>query len=156
MVQRLEYWRTSVLIIRQNPVLGVGTGDLPTVFEEQYRKMNTNLASQNRLRSHNQYLSITVAFGIVGLVWFLVAMFYPGMKTHNFNNYFYVVFWIIFMISMLTEDTIESQEGVTFYVLFTALLVLGREKPEVSESLIYCEDCVSCADKSKREQFEEV
>jgi hypothetical protein len=60
------------------------------------------------------------------------------------------------MISMLTEDTIESQEGVTFYVLFTALLVLGREKPEVSESLIYCEDCVSCADKSKREQFEEV
>lgn len=156
MVQRLEYWRTSVLIIRQNPVLGVGTGDLPTVFEEQYRKMNTNLATQNRLRSHNQYLSITVAFGIVGLVWFLVAMFYPGMKTHNFNNYFYVVFWIIFIISMLTEDTIESQEGVTFYVLFTALLVLGREKPEVSESLIYCEDCVSCADKSKREQFEEV
>jgi len=135
MVQRFEYWRTSLLIIKQNAVFGVGTGDLPDVFDEQYRKMNTKLAVQYRLRSHNQYLSITVAFGITGLAWFLFAMFYPGIKTGSFNNYFYVVFWIILMLSMLTEDTIESQEGVTFYVLFTALMLLGREKPEPSESL---------------------
>lgn len=135
MVQRFEYWRTSLLIIRQNPLIGVGTGDLPMVFEEQYKKMNTNLANQYRLRSHNQYLSITVAFGIIGSVWFMIVMFYAGIKTRNFNNYFYVIFWIIFMLSMLTEDTIESQEGVTFYVLFTAMMLLGREKTEKSELL---------------------
>jgi hypothetical protein len=135
MVQRFEYWRTSLLIIRQNPLIGVGTGDLPKVFEEQYKKMNTNLANQYRLRSHNQYLSITVAFGIIGSVWFMIVMFYPGIITRNFNNYFYVIFWIIFMLSMLTEDTIESQEGVTFYVLFTAIMLLGREKTEKSELL---------------------
>jgi hypothetical protein len=40
------------------------------------------------------------------------------------------------MISMVTEDTIESQEGVTFYVLFTALMLLGREnKKEEQETL---------------------
>jgi hypothetical protein len=39
------------------------------------------------------------------------------------------------MLSMLTEDTIENQEGVTFYVLFTALMILGREKAEPSELL---------------------
>jgi hypothetical protein len=135
MVQRFEYWRTSLLLIKQNPLIGVGTGDLPDAFEQQYRRMNSNLASQNRLRSHNQYLSIAVAFGIFGLIWFLAVMFYPGIKTRSFNNYFYVVFWIILMVSMLTEDTIESQEGVTFYVLFTALMLLGREKTEESEAL---------------------
>jgi hypothetical protein len=135
MVQRFEYWRTSLLIIGQHPLFGVGTGDLPTAFVEQYQKMDTNLASQNRLRSHNQYLSITVALGIVGITWYLFVMFYPGIKTRNFSNYFYLVFWIIFMISMLSEDTIESQEGVTFYVLLTALMLLGREKTETSESL---------------------
>jgi len=135
MVQRFEYWRTSLLLIRQHPLIGIGTGDLPGAFAEQYQKMNTNLSTQNRLRSHNQYLSITIAFGIIGLAWFIFIMFYPGIKTRNFNNYFYIIFWLIFMISMLTEDTIESQEGVTFYVLFTALLLLGREKPEPSESL---------------------
>ena len=135
MIQRFEYWRTSLLIIRQHPIIGVGTGDLPQVFEDQYIKMNSNLAPQNRLRSHNQYLSITVGFGIIGLAWFMLVMFYPAIKTRNFNNYFYVIFWIIFMISMLTEDTIENQEGVTFYALFTALMILGRDKEESSELL---------------------
>ncbi len=135
MIQRFEYWRTSLLIIRQHPLFGVGTGDVPMAFEEQYNKMNSNLAPQYRLRSHNQYLSITIALGIVGLCWFMFVMFYPGIRTHNFNNYFYVIFWIIFMVSMLTEDTIESQEGVTFYVLFTALMILGREDPKTIESL---------------------
>lgn len=135
MIQRFEYWRTSLLLIKQHPVLGVGTGDLPGAFQQQYQKMNTNLASQNRLRSHNQYLSIAVALGFTGLVWFMFVMFYPGLVTRNFNNYFYFIFWIIFMLSMLTEDTIESQEGVTFYVLFTAIMLLGRDKKESSERL---------------------
>ncbi len=135
MVQRFEYWRTSVLLIRQHPLFGVGTGDLPHAFEEQYSKMHSNLAVQNRLRSHNQYLSITVALGLAGLLWFMIVMFYPGIKTRAFSNYFYLVFWLIFMISMFTEDTIESQEGVTFYVLFTALMLMGREKSETAESL---------------------
>ena len=135
MIQRFEYWRTSLLIIRQHPLIGVGTGDLPQVFEDQYIKMNSNLAPQNRLRSHNQYLSITVGFGIIGLAWFMLVMFYPAIKTRKFNNYFFVIFWIIFMVSMLTEDTIENQEGVTFYALFTALMILGRNKEEPSELL---------------------
>jgi len=135
MVQRFEYWRTSLLIIKQHPFFGVGTGDLPMVFEEQYRTMKSQLAPQNRLRSHNQYLSITVGFGIIGLAWFVFVMLYPGLKTRNFSNYFYVIFWIIFMISMLTEDTIENQEGVTFFAMFMAMMILGRETEEPSESL---------------------
>ncbi len=136
MVQRFEYWRTSLLIIKQHSLFGVGTGDVPAVFKAQYQKMNSNLAPQFRLRSHNQYLSIAVVFGITGLAWFMIAMFYPGIKTRNFNNYFYVIFWVIFMVSMLTEDTIETQEGVTFYVLFTALMILGRQTRESSENLL--------------------
>ena len=135
MIQRFEYWRTSLLLIKQNPLIGVGTGDLPNAFKDQYHKMNTKLAVQYRLRSHNQYLSITIAFGFIGLAWFMIVMFYPGIKTNKFNNYFFVIFWIIIMLSMLTEDTIESQEGVTFYILFTSLMILGRESHETSELL---------------------
>ena len=135
MIQRFEYWRTSLLLIRQHPVFGVGTGDVPQAFEEQYNKMNSNLAPQFRLRSHNQYFSITIALGIFGLIWFLVVMIYPGIITRNFNNYFYVIFWLIMLISMFTEDTIESQEGVTFYAIFTAMMLLGRDQTETNELL---------------------
>jgi hypothetical protein len=125
LVQRLEYWRTSLLLVRQHPAFGVGTGDLPDAFARQYVEMDSHLAPHYRLRSHNQYLSIMVAFGIAGFVWFLFTLIYPGFKTRKFGNYFYLVYWLIVMISMLTEDTIESQEGVTFYILFAAIFLTG-------------------------------
>jgi hypothetical protein len=62
-------------------------------------------------------------------------MVYPAVKTGNFNNYFYVIFWLIMMISMFTEDTIENQEGVTFYAIFTAMMLLGRNQDETNERL---------------------
>jgi hypothetical protein len=135
MVQRFEYWKASLQIIRQHPLFGVGTGDLPAAFEEQYHKMNSGLSSQNRLRSHNQYLSVTVAFGLLGLIWFLFVLVYPGVKTGGFRNYFYLIFWIILMASMLTEDTVESQEGVTFFILYASLMLFAREKTEPREEL---------------------
>jgi hypothetical protein len=135
MVQRFEYWRASYGLIKMHPLAGVGTGDVPAAFQNQYQAMNSHLTIQNRLRSHNQYLSITVAFGLIGLLWFVFVMFYPGIKTRNFRNYFYLVFWLIFMISMFTEDTIENQEGVTFYTVFTTLMLLGREGHEKEEEL---------------------
>jgi hypothetical protein len=128
LIQRLEYWRTSLLLIGQHPLFGVGTGDVPDAFQAQYKKMNSTLDPQYRLRSHNQFLSITVAFGIFGLIWFLFVMVYPMLKTRSYKSYFYMIFWLIFIISLFTEDTIESQEGVTFFAYFTSLLLFALSK----------------------------
>ncbi|MBU2650879.1 MAG: hypothetical protein KKA81_08085, partial [Bacteroidetes bacterium] len=40
LLQRLEYWKASLGIIRGNLIYGVGTGDLPGAFESQYNQMN--------------------------------------------------------------------------------------------------------------------
>lgn len=133
LIQRFEYWRTSLQIIHNHPVVGVGTGDIPEAFRLKYIEMNSQLSPHNRHRSHNQYLSIGVGFGIIGLIWFLFALLYPGIKTKGFNNYFYSIYWIILMVSMLTEDTIESQEGATFFALFTSLMLFSRA--EIGEKI---------------------
>lgn len=136
LIQRLVYWKTSLTLISRHPILGVGTGDVPKAFQDQYRKENSILDPQYRLRSHNQYLSLTVAFGVVGLAWFLFILFYPTLKNRMYQNYFYILFWIIFMISMLTEDTIETQEGVTFYAFFTSLLLFSRQAGPDEQSTV--------------------
>ena len=46
----------------------------------------------------------------------------------GYKNFFYLIFWLIFMISMTTEDTIESQEGVTFYAFFTSFLLFAYKE----------------------------
>jgi len=126
-MQRIEYWKTSWLIIKQHPLIGVGTGDMNIAFEKQYEMMDSPLEPEFRWRSHNQFLSIAVGFGIVGILWFLFALLYPPIKTGRLTDYFYLSFFIIILVSMLSEDTIETQTGVTLFALFTSLFLFGKK-----------------------------
>jgi len=132
-LQRIEYIRASLKIIKNNFWFGVGTGDLPMTFENTYEEMNTALKPEFRWRSHNQYLSIFVAFGIFGFMWFLFSLFYPFMKLKRYHQYFYSIFLALMLLSMLTEDTIESQDGVTLFAFFNALLLFAYSGAEGEE-----------------------
>ena len=125
--QRIEYIKASLGIIKDNPVFGVGTGDIVDAFASYYEDTNSKLRPEYRFRSHNQYLAITVAFGIVGLLWFLFSMLYPVFADKKNRNYLYLVFLFIMMLSMLTEDTLETQIGVTLFAYFNSLLVFCNE-----------------------------
>ncbi len=124
--QRIEYIKASLNIIKDNLIFGVGTGDLPDAFANYYEETNSNLLPQYRLRSHNQYLSITVGLGIVGLLWFLFTLFYPMIFDKKSHNTIYIIFLLIMLLSMLTEDTIESQAGVTLFAFFNSFLLFNK------------------------------
>jgi hypothetical protein len=130
LMQRLEFWKASIGIIRENLLLGVGTGDMNIAFREQYEKMNTKLAPDQRWRSHNQFLSIFIGFGIFGFIWFLTAMFYPPFMLRRQDDFFLFVFMIISVLSMLPEDTIESQTGVTFFAFFYSFFLFATREKE--------------------------
>jgi len=130
LMQRLEFWKASLGIIRENWLTGVGTGDMNLAFDAQYEKMHTKLAPDQRWRSHNQFLSIFIGFGIFGLLWFLAAILYPPVMLRRFDDYFFFVFLIIFFLSMLMEDTIESQTGVTFAALFYSFFLFARKEKD--------------------------
>lgn len=123
-MQRIEYWKTASNIIRKNFWFGVGTGDMNIAFNQEYDTIDSKLVQKWRLRTHNQYLSIWVGFGFLGLLWFLFVLIYPVIYTKAYKNAFFMVFFISLLVSMLTEDTIETQAGVSFYVFFYSLLLI--------------------------------
>lgn len=126
-VQRTEYWKASWALIKNNFWMGVGTGDLDLAFELQYDKMNSVLPIAFRHRSHNQFFAIWIAFGFFGLVWFIYTLLYPPLKQKMLFEYLYFIFFIVLVLSMLVEDTLETQMGVTLYAFLNALLLFGRE-----------------------------
>lgn len=126
-MQRIEYWRTSLQIIKQHPLIGVGTGDMNIAFERQYEIMNSLLKPEFRWRSHNQFFSIGVGFGIIGIIWFIISLLYPAIKLKRFSDYFYLSFFVIMIVSMISEDTIETQAGVTIFAFFTSLFLFGKK-----------------------------
>jgi hypothetical protein len=130
--QRFEFWRAAVGIIRKHPILGVGTGDPGLAFKEEYQVNGTLLKEEYRFRSHNQFLAMGVAFGVLGMGWFLFSLFYPLFQRDIRKDFLYLCFFFIAFISMINEDTLETQAGVTFFAFFSALLLFSREKPSAA------------------------
>lgn len=121
LTMRLEFWKTAIYIITKHPLFGVGTGDIQDEFNKAYDETNSKLTTEWRLRCHNQYLAITVAFGVVGLMLFLFYLFLPAISHKQQLHYLYWPFFIIVLLSFITEDTLETQSGVTFFIFFQTL-----------------------------------
>jgi hypothetical protein len=129
LTMRLEFWKTACYIIHEHPVFGVGTGDIQDSFNDMYVETNSKLDMVWRLRCHNQYLAIGVAFGFSGLLIFLIYLFYPAIALRKELHYLYWPFFLIALLSFITEDTLETQSGVTFFILFQSLFLwLGSFK----------------------------
>lgn len=123
LTMRLEFWKTANYIIKQNILFGVGTGDIQDSFNKTYTQTNTKLDKRWWLRCHNQYLAITVAFGFAGLLLFLFYLIYPAIFLRKEINILYWCFYIIALVSFITEDTLENQAGVTFFAFFNCLFL---------------------------------
>jgi O-antigen ligase len=126
--QRFVYWNIAWDIFKTAPLIGIGTGDVADAFNSYYLTHPNLLQQQYQHRAHNQWLTILLTFGILGLLLFMLVVFYPLFYKRKYLDYFYIVFFIAFALSLLTEDTLETQAGVTFYALFNCFFLFA--KPE--------------------------
>jgi O-antigen ligase len=142
-MMKLEFWKTALNIMKQHPIAGVGTGDVSDAFKEEYIKSNSWLNEKWRLTSHNYYLYTAVALGIPGLITFLILIITPFVQAFRKSRYFpLTLFFGIAMISMLTEDTLNTQAGASFVAFFYCFFLFSRPniKSTSSSSSISSED----------------
>lgn len=125
LVQRIVYLETGWRIAMENIFTGVGTGDVNDSFKHQYREDNSPLLPEYRRRSHNQYLTMFVAFGVFGFILFLLGWILPVVSKNGMKNYLFSAFFIIASLSMLNEDTLETSTGACFVACFYSLFLWG-------------------------------
>jgi len=123
MMQRLEYWRTGLSLFRDHWLTGVGTGDLQLAFDDAYRQRQSRLDPEDRHRAHNQFLTMGIAFGLFGMMYFAFSLAWPVMRHPRGRSVHYLVFFAIAVLSMLTEDTLETQAGVTFFAFLNSFFL---------------------------------
>jgi len=128
---RLEFWHTSIEILKNNLLIGVGTGDMKEVFKAYYENNDSVLEHKWRLRTYNQYLSFAVAFGLLGMIVVLCSLFFPLYKHRKIVPY--LIFSVILLLSMINEDTLETQTGVTLYAFFNSFYLFLYRNSELIE-----------------------
>lgn len=126
--QRFEYWKMAAQLIQKEPLLGVGSGDIKETIQHYYDTQTTRLSKEAQNRPHNEYLSICVSMGFIGLACFIALLLFPVFYRYAWRSrLLFMCFWLILITSMLTEDTIETQAGVTFVAFFASVLLLSEE-----------------------------
>ncbi len=119
--QRIEYYKVSYYLIRRNFLFGVGSGDLLKESLTQLEKMDSKLDKEFWYVVHNQFVSEFVTLGLIGFLFFVLVIFSPFVKRSLRGNYLFVVFYIIMTLSFLSDNTLETQLGVSFCSFFYCL-----------------------------------
>ncbi|MDD2981811.1 MAG: O-antigen ligase family protein [Crocinitomicaceae bacterium] len=128
--QRMIYWKTGFKIAKQNWLFGIGSGDIQQAFQKQYELDHSPLEMTNRNRSHNQFLTYFITFGVFGFLlfsWILIKAWSYFRAHHKLLG---MLFLIISILSFLVEDTLETQMGVTFFAFFFGYFISEKKAEE--------------------------
>lgn len=134
LTQRFEFWRCAFAIIEDNFWFGVGTGDVRHNLNVYYSKTNSRLQKAKWFYPHNQYLTTMVRFGFFGLFLFILSYISAVLIEQKQRDYFVFLFTLILFLSMINEDTLETQHGIVFFAFWGAFFLFSRKVESNKES----------------------
>ena len=117
---RVRNWYTSIDAIKNAPLIGYGTGD-EIVALQMFRDPEAweYIYAYN---SHNQYLSILLQLGVIGLLLFAVILY---LMVHRSMKYYRpgIYFVLLFILAGFSEVLLSRNAGVLFFGFFSGLII---------------------------------
>ena len=127
--QRISYAINSFEVIKENPIIGVGTGDFPI---EYYRinLINSPLFSATT-NPHNMYILILMQLGLIGLI-SMLAIFYFQIKSSFYSSNKFIrdvgiTLPLLFLVIMLSDSYLLGHYTTLMFVFFSAFLYKDSE-----------------------------
>lgn len=123
LLQRVEYWRAAWRVVQHHWLWGVGLGNHKVVVGEQLARDGSRLVGKEKVGCHNQWLTLWLMGGIVVLLYFILMLIYPFYEQKKKISFVYIAFFIILVGSMFTEDTLETEAGLTLFAVMNSILL---------------------------------
>jgi O-antigen ligase len=119
---RYTLWSTAIEIFKEQPLLGVGTGDIKDELLSKYKQQNFQEGITYNLNAHNQFFQTLATLGIPGFISLLLLFLIPIIQAIKKANITFLAFLAIIFINCLTESVFEKQAGVLFFCFFYIFL----------------------------------
>ena len=127
-IGRLISYKLATKIITENPIIGVGAGDVRAEMKEKYEQFSPNTKPEQMIVPHNQAMVVCLVGGIITLAVFLVWLFFPITHLKRNRNSFYIfATWFALFICLMVEPMLEVQLGVFVYLFAMHWMVKAAE-----------------------------
>ncbi|RMD69766.1 MAG: hypothetical protein D6818_09940, partial [Bacteroidetes bacterium] len=117
--ERLASLRAGWAVWQDHFWLGVGAGDVRREVTQQYARLYPDGHFTPKL-PHNQFLTIAAGTGLLGLLAFFFAFWWPAFAC-RLRQVWWPPWWWAFHVaiftSFLVENTFESNYGLSLYLL---------------------------------------
>lgn len=132
LARRLAAWQSAVLIVGENPWLGVGLADAKAAMRRQYDWRDYGVRPQNRIMIHNQYLHFLVGAGVLGLGLWLLLLGWPLLQPAPRRNPYIRSFLLVMAAAMLADSLLQVQIGYNLFVFGYGFLIVATERRQES------------------------
>lgn len=141
---RIEVWKSSIRMIKDHPVVGVGLDQFKSLYLKQYR---TKTETQGLPHAHNNILQIGVESGAIGILGFvifvfgsLVTAFKTWYKTKNPYNLMIICVIANYLILFgLIEYSWGNSLGMKVFWILLAILIKLACLDNIDSRLVYDE-----------------
>jgi len=120
---RMAIWECTIDPIKNNWLLGVGSGDVEQVLLDSYEDKDFKIGTLTGYNTHNQWLEFSLSFGIIATLIVLATNILVPLIIGFKKDYNLFIFLIIILLTSLTEVIFATQKGVVFYSLFLTLFL---------------------------------
>jgi len=127
--ERLLIWRSAIGVIKKNIVMGVGTGDASDELKKEFKNRGYINGFYDNLNAHNQFLEVLLENGLIGIILFLTILGYMSYIAISQKNILSGLFIIMMFIFFMFETVLNRLAGITFFALFSFLLIHVKSKP---------------------------
>lgn len=134
LASRAMIWKSSGLMIKNNPLLGIGPGNFQDKYLE-YQKYFPPYLEWSAPHPHNIFLAFWLQSGLVGLagfVWLVVLFFWDNKTAIKCNRDLGILF-LAAMVYVLAHGLVDTTYwrndlALTFWVLIAGNLYLSTKK----------------------------
>lgn len=121
--RRLRSLTIGIEMIKDKPFLGHGLGQTENAIVSYYDQNYPNTEKYNQKVPHNQFLFSAVEMGITGILIVLFIFLFPMLSIGLFKQPIWTAVMLIFLLSCLVENTLESQLGASVFLVWSGLLL---------------------------------
>jgi len=125
---RILIWKSAIILSGKNLLFGQGIGDAREELSREYERIGAFEMAKERLNAHNQFLEVLLENGIIGLIIFLSIFVYMSYLALSRRNILLGAFIIMMLIFFMFESMLNRLAGVTFFALFSFLLLHIKRK----------------------------
>lgn len=121
---RVARWKSALTLINESPLLGYGTGMETPVLKQQYFADKLFISYYDELNTHNEYLSVALNSGYIGLLLFLALLLICYHIALTQRDIMFVCFHAIITITSFSENILDLNKGIFFVAFFLSLFLV--------------------------------